>query len=225
MNQKTYHYFYKEGVTYFDVIEVEEEEVDINTPPLTHNCGYPLGETLADAKVGKFVLLTALQEAFYLVNQTASLDEIWNMELNPPPVIPEPTLEELKLAKTAEIEAYDVSDAVNGFYYIYEGEQRETWLDKVTRGALKDKLERELAIGKTTTILALDNIVFEAPISDAMNMLIDLSFYADDAYIVTVNSKSIVSKLQEKQDVKDFNFKILYPPKRVYNLDELLSTT
>ena len=71
-----------------------------------------LGETFDDYLENKWVLLSEEQVIFKDENPQATVQEVWDMVLNPPY---EPTLDEVKFHKVNELMTYDQSDEVNSF--------------------------------------------------------------------------------------------------------------
>lgn len=120
-----------------------------------------------------------------------------------------PTLEELKAAKVAEIEAYDASPAVNEFFI---GNQA-LWLDKDTRVGLNFSLAMEESTGATESTLWYDNICFTLPIAQYKAMLVAVEMYAKQCYNVTAQHKANVLALETKEEVEAYDYTGWYPEK------------
>lgn len=134
--------------------------VEFGTPMSQELNGNVIGTTWADYVSGKWVQLSAEQIAFKDEYPTASIKEVFDMEITPAPVR---TLEEAKEEKLANIEIYDQSAAVNEFTYY----GISMWLDKATRDGLHLRFLAEQSTGKTTTTLWFGTQSFNINISDA----------------------------------------------------------
>lgn len=126
-------------------------------------------------------------------------------------VEPEPTVEELleqaKQRKTAEIDAYDTSPAVNGF--ILNG--KRVWLDKATRVGLMNSTSITKAMGQPTTTLWLGESKMEVPCDTAIKLLSALEMYALECFNVTAAHKKAVSELTTIEKVEKYDVTAGYP--------------
>jgi hypothetical protein len=120
-----------------------------------------------------------------------------------------PTLENAIKAKLEEITKYDVSSAVNGFYY----QGNEYWLDKDTRVGLMNSTTILKEAGETNTSLWLDNLHIILPVDDVIAKLSQLEVYALECYNVTAQHKVAVSGLQTIEEVKAYDITSGYPTK------------
>lgn len=120
-----------------------------------------------------------------------------------------PTLENAIKAKLEEITKYDVSSAVNGFYY----QGNEYWLDKDTRVGLKNSTTILKEAGETSTSLWLGNLHVVLPVDDVIDKLSQLELYALECYNVTAQHKVAVSGLQTIEEVKAYDITSGYPTK------------
>lgn len=126
-------------------------------------------------------------------------------------VEPEPTVEELleqaKAQKIAEIDAYDTSPAVNGFYL--NGER--VWLDFELRDRVYQGNERLQRIGRTDTTLWLGKQCYNLSIEQAQNIISHIEAYAKDCYNVTAAHKKAVSELASIEEVEKYDITAGYP--------------
>lgn len=126
-------------------------------------------------------------------------------------VEPEPTVEELleqaKQRKTAEIEAYDTSSAVNGFAL----NGTVVWLDKATRVGLMNSTSITKAMGQATTTLWLGESKMEVPCDTAIQLLSALEMYALECFNVTAAHKAAVSELTSIEEVEKYDITAGYP--------------
>ena len=117
-----------------------------------------LGESWEDYIDDKWVLLNDDQKAFYEANPTASVKEVWDMELTP---APERTLEQAKREKIREIEDYDRSEAVNSFTI---GNQT-MWLTVSERQQLATQISSNETIGRDSMTRWFNGHEFTYPIA------------------------------------------------------------
>lgn len=108
-----------------------------------------ISQSLEDYRSGAWVLLSDEQLAFREANPDASVKEIFEMQLTPPPV---KTLDQVRQEKIAAIYEQDQSSNV---FYVQAGDQHlPMWLDKNTRNSLLNiTLPAEKAAGNATTTL------------------------------------------------------------------------
>lgn len=120
-----------------------------------------------------------------------------------------PTLENAIKAKLEEITKYDVSSAVNGFYY----QGSEYWLDKDTRVGLMNSTKILKDTGETNASLWLGNLHIVLPVDDVIDKLSQLEVYALECYNVTAQHKAAVDALQTIEDVESYDITLGYPTK------------
>lgn len=112
-----------------------------------------------------------------------------------------PTLENAIKAKLEEITKYDVSSAVNGFYY----QDNEYWLDKATRVGLMNSTRILKENGQTITTLWFDNKCLTLPVDDVIDKLSALEQYALSCYNVTASHKNAVQALTTIEEVNEYD--------------------
>lgn len=120
-----------------------------------------------------------------------------------------PTLENAIKAKLEEITKYDVSSAVNGFYY----QGSEYWLDKATRVGLMNSTRILKESGQTSTTLWFNNMCLTLPVDDVIDKLSALEQYALSCYNVTASHKIAVQALPTIEAVNEYNITQGYPTK------------
>lgn len=155
-----------------------------------------------------FVELTQEQNDFYAQYPDASVYEVEQCKLSPRP--PQPSaLEIAQNNKIIEIDIYDVSDNVNGFYY----NGQFMWLDKATRVGLVNTLDSAEMLGRETVNIWYNNqICIDLDIHSARRMLAVLELYATDCYNVTASHKKTVKEMDNIEDVEAFDITVGYPP-------------
>ena len=120
-----------------------------------------------------------------------------------------PTLENAIKAKLEEITKYDVSSAVNGFYY----QGSEYWLDKATRVGLMNSTRILKESGQTSTTLWFNNMCLTLPVDDVIDKLSALEQYALSCYNVTASHKIAVQALTTIEAVDNYDITADYPSK------------
>lgn len=133
----------------------------------------------------------------------------WVEYIAPPK--PEPTAEELleraKENKKAEIEVYDTSSEVDGFYI---GETL-LWLPLEKRTGLKLRFEAEKASGKTETTLWENGVQYPLNIETAIQMLYALEVYASMCYDQTQAHLAAIDTLTTVEEVEAYDHTAGYP--------------
>ena len=124
----------------------------------------------------------------------------------------EPTLEDVKESKVAEILAYDSSSEVNEFSI---GGQ-PMWLDKATRAGLLLRFEAEGKVGRTETTLWNDGQSYTLPLEQAQQLLIALELYASACYDNTQRHIAEVQKMESKEAVESYDYTSGYPQKLLF---------
>lgn len=112
-----------------------------------------------------------------------------------------------KEQKIAEIDAYDQSEAVNGF--TLNGSL--VWLDKATRVGLMNSTNIAKATGSANTTLWLGGERMVVPCDKAIQLLSALEMYALGCFNVTAAHKKAVSKLTTLDEVLAYDYKQGYP--------------
>lgn len=112
-----------------------------------------------------------------------------------------------KEQKIAEIDAYDQSAEVNGFYL----NGQKVWLDFELRDRVYQGNERLQRIGRTGTTLWLGNQCYDLSIEQAQNIISHIEAYAKDCYNVTAQHKAAVEKMQTVEEVLGYDYKKGYP--------------
>lgn len=112
-----------------------------------------------------------------------------------------------KEQKIAEIEAYDLSPAVNGF--TLNGSL--VWLDKSTRVGLMNSTNIAKATGSANTTLWLGGERMVVPCDKAIQLLSALEMYALGCFNVTAAHKKAVSEMTTIDDVLAYDYKHGYP--------------
>lgn len=118
-----------------------------------------------------------------------------------------PRVVEARKAKTAEIDAYDTSEAVNSFTL----DSQTMWLAKADRVGLSNSIAIEEAAGRTVTALWSGGTEYHIPIVAARRMLAALELYALDCFNVTARHKAAVASLDTVEAVETYDHTAGYP--------------
>ena len=124
----------------------------------------------------------------------------------------EPTIEDYRRDKIREIERYDSSSEVNGFYI----DGQEMWLDKATRVGLKLRFDAEIASGQTNTTLWYEGTPFNLELANAVQMLNAIELYASACYDNTQLHLANVDKLTSIEELDKYDYTIGYPDKLTF---------
>lgn len=122
------------------------------------------------------------------------------------------SIEETKAQKVAEIEAYDTSDAVNGFTY----QGQAMWIDKATRVGLVNAIECTMTMGEDVITFGIQNVSVTLPCATAMKMMAALEVYALKCYNVTLAHKNAVMAMNTIEEVEAYDITAGYPEKLVF---------
>ena len=68
-------------------------------------------------------------------------------------------------------------------------------------------------MGKETTTLWYEGVMFELPIASAMQMLLAIEVYASECYDNTQRHLAEVDKLETKEDIESYDYRVGYPDK------------
>ena len=119
-----------------------------------------------------------------------------------------------KRVKLAEVDRYDHSDQVNGFYI----GDTHAWLDKATRVGLANSIAIEKAAGKVETTLYLNGTALTIGIEQAQQMLAALELYALDCYRKTEEHKAAINALATIEEAENYDCTQGYPEKPQFEL-------
>lgn len=131
------------------------------------------------------------------------------IEYIPPIKSKEDILIEARYNKIEEIKSYDSSVDVNEFYI----NDYPVWLDKATRAGLKLRFEAEKVMQKENTTLWYNQQEFVLPLDAAIQMLFAIEVYASECYDNTQKHIAEVSKLETKEEIEMYDFRVGYPEK------------
>ena len=174
-----------------------------------------LGTTYQDFVDNKWVLLSKEQVEFHKEHSEASVKEVFNMELNTPPVY-ERTIEEAKQEKLSDIDSYDNSENVNSFTI---NNSVNAWLIVQERTNYKTSIDSAKLLGVESLSFYINDIIFTVSTDKAEKMLAAIQLYADACSIVTKQHKLAVSKLNTIEEVDNYDYTIGYPEKLNFDIE------
>ena len=175
-----------------------------------------LGTTWQDYVDNKWVRLSDEQVTFHEEHPTATVKEVWNMQMTP---APQRSLEQAKREKISQIEDYDRSDNVNGFTVVLPtGGEMETWIDRETRADYKNSLDAAELLGRTEVTPVFNGMALTIPVSMAKMALAQIQLYANQCYNVTEQHKAAVNALTTVADVDAYDNETGYPQKLSFEL-------
>lgn len=166
-----------------------------------------IGETYEDYLDNKWVLLSDEQVAFHEAHPTASVKEVWDMELTPTPVR---TLEEAKAIKISNLERYDKSSAVNEFTI---NNEQTGWFTPEERTDHKMSIDYAKQFSVETLSFFVGDMPMELTPTQAEYMLAQIQFYANKCYNVTKAHRIAIEALETIEEVDDYDYTAGYPPK------------
>lgn len=198
-------YIRTNGQTVIDVLDPRDERY---------------GHIIANIDLDGFVQADITSAQLDQYNEGAAFDYVGGK------IVPhQPTPEELAAAlaearrtKSAEIDAYDRSPAVNSFQI----GGAPMWLDRDTRTSLSRTIALEAATGKTHSTIwyneAEPPVCFDLPIPAMEAMLAALEVYAKDAFNVTQSHKAVLYELATVAEVEAYDHTAGYPERLIFTL-------
>ena len=142
----------------------------------------------------------------------------FNEWVEPAPT-PEQLLERAKQEKIAELEAYDQSDAVNGFDVTIDGQTMSLWIDRETRADYRSSIEAAELLGRTEVKPVFAGIEVTLSIQMAKMALAQVQLYANQCYGVTERHKAAINALDTAEAVEAYNFERFYPERLTFNIE------
>lgn len=122
----------------------------------------------------------------------------------------EDTIEKHRASKLIDIDVYDNSDAVNGFFY----NDNLMWLDKSTRVGLVNMLHSAKEMGRSTVNIWYNNqVCLELDVDTAQTMLAAVELYATDCYNITASHKKAINEMTSIDDIDNYDITAGYPPR------------
>lgn len=125
------------------------------------------------------------------------------------------TLEEAKKICLNEIEEYDVSPSVNGFYLndtlIPWSKDDPNSPNVEKRMGLRQNIADKVALGEENISIWLKGMSFTMPCAQAEVLMRSIENYAYECFNVTASHKQAVSELTTIEEVEAYDYKAGYP--------------
>ena len=130
----------------------------------------------------------------------------------------EQVLEAVKQDRLAALEAYDDSDAVNGFEVVKDGQTITTWIEPDKRSNYRGSLDDCVLLGVTDIEVPIASMLIPMTVADARAKLAQIQLYADRCTIVTESHKAAIEALLTVEDVEGYDFTAGYPPRLSFSV-------
>lgn len=173
-----------------------------------------IGTTYQDFLEGKWVLLSEEQVNFHKENPQASINEVLNMELDEHLEL-ERTLEIAQIEAIQKLNAYDNSDAVNGFTI---NGTIKAWFTVQERTNYKNSLDSAKLLGVDTLQFFVGDQALTIDTSMAERLLAMIQIYADACFIQTKKHENAIKALETIEEVDNYDFTTGYPNKLEFNI-------
>lgn len=135
-----------------------------------------------------------------------------------PAPTPQQLLDKAKADKTAQLQAYDASDAVNGFDVVTGGHTITAWLTPEQRANYKNSLDSAELLGMDMVHPVLNGVTIELSVSDAKVYLAQIQIYADKCYGTTETHKANINALETVEEVEAYEFSVGYPQRLIFEI-------
>lgn len=174
-----------------------------------------IGETYEDFLDNLWVLLSDEQVAFHEEHPSASVKEVWDMELTP---VPPRTLEDAKKEMIDNIDRYDSSNSVNAFIVSdsEHGVSFEGWFTPEERSNYRSSIDAAKLLGVSALTFFIGDVQMEVTPTQAEYMLAQIQLYADQCFVVTKQHKIAVEELETIEEVDEYQYREGYPSKIVF---------
>lgn len=137
-----------------------------------------------------------------------------------PAPTPEQMLERAKQEKIAELQAYDASDAVNGFIIRTEGGDIIKWLDTEKRNNAFRAIDSAKKLGDESISFAIGDIPVTLAVTTAEIYLARVEKYAVTCTNVTASHKAAINALDSVEAVEAYQFTVGYPERLTFSVEE-----
>lgn len=182
-----------------------------------------VGKTWDDFMNGAWLLLSDEQVKFHEDNPTASVEEVWKMELTTV-THDVRTSEDAKNEMLSKITEYDSSESVNSFIV---NSNILGWFTPEERSNYKSSIDAAKLLGVETLSFFIGDVMLEVSPALAEQMLAQIQLYADRCFIVTKQHKMEVSEILESENIEEtekimaidlYDYKSGYPQKLEFDL-------
>ena len=129
-------------------------------------------------------------------------------------VQPEKSIEQVRRETISAVTNYDKSQEVNSFFI---GEV-QAWIDRDTRVSLMNSTNILKSMGQESTTLWLGNKSYTLLCDLVIQLLGALEVYVLQCYNTTAQHKANIDKIETIEELKEYNYKVGYPEKLVFNV-------
>ena len=129
-------------------------------------------------------------------------------------VQPEKSIQQVRRETISSVTNYDKSINVNSFFI----GDIQAWIDRDTRVSLMNSTNILKNMGQETTTLWLNNTPYVLNCDLLIQMLGALELYALQCYNVTEQHKAKINAFESIEEIKNYDFKVGYPEKLVFNV-------
>lgn len=136
-----------------------------------------------------------------------------------PAPTPQQLLERAKSSKVAELEAYDASDAVNGFIIRTQNGDFTEWLDTYKRNNAFRAIESAKKLGDESISFAIGDIPVTLTVTTAEIYLARVEKYAVTCTNVTASHKAAINSLDTVEEVEAYEFTVGYPERLTFSVE------
>ena len=168
-----------------------------------------IGTTFDDYLNNMWVPLSEDQVKFKEENPSATLREVWQMELSLR------TVEEAKNEMLHKIEQYDQSDNVNSFLV---NNSIKAWFTPQERSNYKSSIDAAKLLGMDILSFYINDIMLNVSPINAEQMLAQIQLYADQCFIITKQHKAAVESLQTIEEIDNYDYMSNYPNRLNFDL-------
>lgn len=135
-----------------------------------------------------------------------------------PAPTPAELLERAKANKIAELEAYDDSNAVNGFIIRTPNGDFTEWLDPYKRNNAFRAIESAKKLGDSTISFAIGDVPVTLDVETAEVYLAKVERYAVNCANVTAGHKAAINALETVKAIEDYDYTVGYTEKLVFEI-------
>lgn len=194
-------------MVYYIKRNIFNEFIDFPNPLSPENYSN-LGTTWEDYLENKWTVLSEEQAKFHEEHPEASIPEVWNMLLK------EDDIKHIKTSKIEEIERYANSASINNFTI----NEIQTWFSPIERSNYKQSVDSAKLLDVNTVSFFVNDTLLEVPTEELDKMLARIKLYIDQCAIVTKQHILAVEKMEDIEEIKNYDFTIGYPEKLIFNI-------
>lgn len=123
------------------------------------------------------------------------------------------TIEQAKLSKLRELDMYDSSSDVNGFFY----NDILLWIDKNMRSALVNTINSAEMLNRDRIRIWYNGLYIDLGLEEARVMLAQIEMYASECYSTTQQHRNNIVALTSVQSIENYDVTANYPQRLTFN--------